>query len=806
MLSFYRYVQLNVTFTDAYRRYNTDLPQFLQSRPRDFVQHVMKRWASAATATLSDITEVDNRTFNVKSSDSGNEYRVWFGQSQQDMPHCECEDWNRYHWPCKHFCSIFRTTNHGWNDLSQCYRESPYFTIDADVLTMLNITNAQQAIDTDSVDVNCHGECNTITDMETMPDTEATDQCELLRQSCMAAAADCRERLRQLIDMTYLCVDITNLTQLQTTLQVAYAQFQQGVSHEQGLAVIPERNKNCVRISSKRRFKLRRQKMATEADVGVDLHQSIQHINDENTCNENSGNSSSSYKRKASKPNQKVKNIKRIKTSVVDNRRKQLTNTVNQTAGNSIVSDGYATRSHSSVDMTEKSPNSDVADANATVAPSRRNFNHDMTTSTVNCSSTSHDVSVLSRVQEIQAASTSFDVASVIETIESVIATPSIQTVTIPSSTVEKRLATNSRKRTPTTLQPRDLLSTVNLEQISAAVQSTDIDSIFSQSCNVVSEIPFVTAASDWQSTSCVASATKSTGTVSTGIAKTCHTMAASKLRKSKVAITMRSDDLCKRNEMNDITASQNSTLTVKATQQLDRNCNNNSESSRSCMLLRNKIAAITAESQFVTLERHAQATRRGKSTTTDSCNQNASSIASERSGKANATTSDVSDLAVLRNVEIANTAERSPGIRSRRASNQLQKKDANGNNIVQKLARKNCSTAHTTKASKDKRVRFASEGLVSIRTYFNSCPTEQVVRSKSSKSSTAHVTTVEIPSSLAKLLGANGIQVLPATKSNILTCMKDTGGGSVSFGNIPVTREDMLSILPRKMMCDNVR
>ena len=50
------------------------------------------------------------------------------------MPSCGCEDWHRYHWPCKHFCAIFQLTSCGWNELRGCYRDSPFFSIDDGVL------------------------------------------------------------------------------------------------------------------------------------------------------------------------------------------------------------------------------------------------------------------------------------------------------------------------------------------------------------------------------------------------------------------------------------------------------------------------------------------------------------------------------------------------------------------------------------------------------------------------------------------------------------------------------------------------
>ena len=129
-------MQSNVRFSDAYCRYNEQLPSFLHNRPREFVVHVCSRWSSAQTFTADCITEVDGRNFLVHSPDFGATYRVCFGRKADEMPNCNCVDWSQYHWPCKHFCAVFLLISHGWNELAACYRDSAYFTVDTDVVSM----------------------------------------------------------------------------------------------------------------------------------------------------------------------------------------------------------------------------------------------------------------------------------------------------------------------------------------------------------------------------------------------------------------------------------------------------------------------------------------------------------------------------------------------------------------------------------------------------------------------------------------------------------------------------------------------
>jgi len=55
-----RYVQLNIRFSDAFRKYDSSLPTFLHNRPREFVQHVCQQWAAAQPFTNSDISASGN--------------------------------------------------------------------------------------------------------------------------------------------------------------------------------------------------------------------------------------------------------------------------------------------------------------------------------------------------------------------------------------------------------------------------------------------------------------------------------------------------------------------------------------------------------------------------------------------------------------------------------------------------------------------------------------------------------------------------------------------------------------------------
>ena len=73
--------------------------------------------------------------FSVRSSSKDTSYTVNFS-----IPHCECFDWNRFRYPCKHFIHIFNNIPQwSFNKLPDNYTESPFLTIDT-ICTPLKVT------------------------------------------------------------------------------------------------------------------------------------------------------------------------------------------------------------------------------------------------------------------------------------------------------------------------------------------------------------------------------------------------------------------------------------------------------------------------------------------------------------------------------------------------------------------------------------------------------------------------------------------------------------------------------------------
>ena len=77
-----------------YRKYSSDVSEYLGNRPRELVKHCLKKISLANFADLSAISIVKNGVFSVKGYENNKSKRhmVSFG-NDVNMPKCTCLDW-----------------------------------------------------------------------------------------------------------------------------------------------------------------------------------------------------------------------------------------------------------------------------------------------------------------------------------------------------------------------------------------------------------------------------------------------------------------------------------------------------------------------------------------------------------------------------------------------------------------------------------------------------------------------------------------------------------------------------------------
>ena len=128
-----RYLEANVTISQGWREGLSDLPDNLHHRPLYLIRHMRQITAKAFDIASDMITLMNGDTYQVKSTTSNKVYEVTFGD-QENMPSCQCREFQKTHLICKHFAAIFHHCNRDWFSLPVFYRENPLFSVDDDCI------------------------------------------------------------------------------------------------------------------------------------------------------------------------------------------------------------------------------------------------------------------------------------------------------------------------------------------------------------------------------------------------------------------------------------------------------------------------------------------------------------------------------------------------------------------------------------------------------------------------------------------------------------------------------------------------
>lgn len=226
----HRYREHNVQASSIFRKYSNTIVPFLRNRPHSLIKHVMPRYTESQHYSKSDVVQISDGVFSVKSATSNNTvYTVAF--DKEGMPHCECNDWQRFHLPCKHFCAVFRQyDNYGWDALALEYRESVFFQLDTDVLG-----DEHMSIDVDSV--SWHDEQPK--EDEDLDSNDHNDHSDHDRDNttCLVKAKKCRDILTDIINLTYLISDVSALEHLHESLRNLHSTVKMAAAHDDGLTL-----------------------------------------------------------------------------------------------------------------------------------------------------------------------------------------------------------------------------------------------------------------------------------------------------------------------------------------------------------------------------------------------------------------------------------------------------------------------------------------------------------------------------------------------------------------------------------------
>lgn len=89
------------------------------------------------------VVNEEKGTFHVMK-ENGQYHTVEFCCGNDQMPMCSCQDWKKFHIPCKHFFAVFRSqSNWQWDRLPLAYLDGPYISMDKASVCDVTPTHSQ---------------------------------------------------------------------------------------------------------------------------------------------------------------------------------------------------------------------------------------------------------------------------------------------------------------------------------------------------------------------------------------------------------------------------------------------------------------------------------------------------------------------------------------------------------------------------------------------------------------------------------------------------------------------------------------
>ena len=230
--SYQQYMQSNLMFSSAYRRYNKNVPAYLQDRPPQFVKHCLKSRYAAAEYQCSDISTVNFQKgeFNIRSKTNPNEKHL----VNLSTPECSCKAWKKTQYPCKHFFAVF-SANVEWSfdSLPDNYKNSVFITLDnehiktnkadnsvgkmgEDLAVSDNPNNFKDNMDVDMDGCDNSLNLGTSAHLSSAPNSEETNLADvskegLQHQDISKLRKVLHEKLDALKNLSYLVDTVTNL-------------------------------------------------------------------------------------------------------------------------------------------------------------------------------------------------------------------------------------------------------------------------------------------------------------------------------------------------------------------------------------------------------------------------------------------------------------------------------------------------------------------------------------------------------------------------------------------------------------------
>ncbi len=200
----------------------------------------MKRLVFATEAQVRVINE-ELGTFSVKSAERNDvQYEVSFvSPHDNSIPSCACMDWKRNYLPCKHMLAVMQMDNAwGWESLPLEYRESPYISLDVDIL--FKTIDFQQHGDPSEEFQIPQASSNLMSSVNTAETGRHSTEIPKKAYPKRTHITRCCDLLAVLKNLVHECTNPAALEKLEENLKTMVTDLEAGCESASGIILTPE--------------------------------------------------------------------------------------------------------------------------------------------------------------------------------------------------------------------------------------------------------------------------------------------------------------------------------------------------------------------------------------------------------------------------------------------------------------------------------------------------------------------------------------------------------------------------------------
>ena len=143
LFTLFRFEELNVKCLDMIRRYSADVPVFLNNRPKKFIQYCIRRMVPLVDLSSNEFQEKKPGVFVYRKGNC--KYVIKICGPKMIRPTCQCQDFQRFHWPCKHLLFIIQfMTGYSWSSFPEDYKNISMFNLDPTLMENVTLNSTDE--------------------------------------------------------------------------------------------------------------------------------------------------------------------------------------------------------------------------------------------------------------------------------------------------------------------------------------------------------------------------------------------------------------------------------------------------------------------------------------------------------------------------------------------------------------------------------------------------------------------------------------------------------------------------------------